>query len=164
MPDLNGNLSVFGTISVLQLLNLAEATGKLELAGKTNSAHVYFEGGNVTFAGIVKRPVKLGEYLVSEGLIDEAVLTEILKKKPTGQKRIGTMLVEAGHLGEAELRRAIAEQIKEVIYEIVAWQEGTFSFLTDKAPDAQEIRIDIPLDHLMLEGLKRLDEERETDI
>jgi len=54
------------------------------------------------------------------------------------------------------------EQIKEVIFEIVRWQDGSFSFYKDKQPARQEIRIDIPLDHLMLEGLKRLDEEREN--
>lgn len=164
MPDLEGDLAVFQPISVLQLLNLAEATGRLELAGESNSAHVYFEGGNVTYAGIVKRPVKLGEYLVREGLVDEKVVAKMLKKKTRGQKRIGTLLVEAGYLDETQLRKAVIEQIKEVVYEIVGWQEGTFSFQRDATPASQEIRIDIPLDHLMLEGLKRLDEERENSV
>ncbi|MEJ2720848.1 MAG: DUF4388 domain-containing protein, partial [bacterium] len=58
--------------------------------------------------------------------------------------------------------RAIEEQILDVIYEVVRWQSGTFSFEKGKTAPPREIRIDIPLDHLLLEGLKRLDEEKEN--
>jgi hypothetical protein len=161
MSDLKGDLAVFEPISVMQMLNLAEATGELKLARRGNSARVYFEKGNVTFAGIKNRPVKLGEYLVREGLIDEEALNDALGKLASAKKRIGALLIEAGHIDEAMLTRAVMEQVKEVIFEIVRWKEGTFSFDKDKEPAAQEVRIDIPLDHLMLEGLKRLDEERD---
>jgi hypothetical protein len=123
---------------------------------------VYFEKGNVTFAGIKNRPVKLGEYLVRDGLISRAVLDEVLRRRPSQGKRIGALLVEAGHINEAGLKKAVLEQVKDVIYEIVRWNDGKFQFKRDREPANQEVRIDIPLDHLMLEGLKRLDEERES--
>jgi len=144
------------------MLNLAGATGELRLLGGDNSASVFFEKGNLTFAGIKERPVKLGEFLVRKGLIPQSALDEALKKRAAGKKRIGALLVEAGHIEETGLRRAVVEQIKDVICEIVRWQEGSFSFFRDRKPAPQEILIDIPLEHLMLEGLKRLDEEREN--
>jgi hypothetical protein len=106
--------------------------------------------------------VKLGEYLVKEGLISKETLEQVLEERPRRRKRIGVLLIESGCIKEAELRTAIEEQIKEVIYEVVRWQNGSFSFNSGKKPAAQEVRIDIPLDHLVLEGLKRLDEEREN--
>ena len=60
------------------------------------------------------------------------------------------------------LRRAIEEQIKEVVYEIVRWRAGRFRFTSGRKPKAQDVFIDIPLDYLILEGLKRLDEEGVT--
>jgi len=162
MSDLRGDLAVFPPIPVMQMLNLAEATGQLKLARPGNSASVFFEKGNVTFAEIEDRPVKLGEYLIREGLIDERALDDALGKRASAKKRIGALLVEAGHIDEVTLRTAILVQVKEVIFEIVRWQEGTFSFLKNKKPAPQEVRIDIPLDHLMLEGLKRLDEEKDV--
>ena len=146
----------------MQMLNLAGVTGELKLRGGENSASVFFEKGNLTFAGIENRPVKLGEYLVRKRLIPQSALDEALKKRTAGRKRIGALLVEAGHIEETGLRRAIVDQIKDVIYEIVRWQKGSFSFHRDRKPSRQEILIDIPLDHLVLEGLKRLDEEREN--
>ena len=146
----------------MQMLNLAAATGELRLLREGNSASIFFERGNLTFAGIKNRPVKLGEYLVRKGLIPQNALDEALAKRPSSRKRIGQLLVEAGHIGETGLKAAVVEQIKDVVFEIVRWQDGTFSFHLDKTPAPHEIRIDIPLDHLMLEGLQRLDEEREN--
>jgi hypothetical protein len=160
MSDLEGCIEVFEPISVLQLLNLAQATGELGFATDDNSARVYFDRGNVTFAGIKNRPLKLGELLLKEKRIKKKDLDKILEKKSAG-KRLGDLLIEAGVIGEDELRYAVEEQIKEVIYEVVRWRSGRFSFTKDKLPRRQDILIDIPLDHLMLEGLKRLDEERE---
>ena len=80
MQDLEGNLRVFEPICVLQMLNLAQATGELRVEAKSNSATVYFERGNVTFAGIANRPVKLGEYLLRDKLVSKSALNKILKK------------------------------------------------------------------------------------
>jgi hypothetical protein len=162
MPDLEGNLSVFQPISVMQMLNLAGATGELSLTGDSNSANVFFEKGNVTFAGISNRSVKLGEYLVREGLVTESALNGVLKKRGRRKKRIGDLLIEADLIKPSQLERAVETQIMGVIYEVVGWQSGSFSFEKNIMPPTREIRIDIPLDHLLLEGLKRLDEERES--
>ena len=162
MPDLEGNLSVFQPISVMQMLNLAGATGELSVAGESNSANIFFERGNVTFAGITNRSVKLGEFLVREGLVTKSALEGVLKKRGRRKKRIGDLLVEAELIKQSQLKRAVEAQIMDVIYEVVRWQCGSFSFEKNKTPPAREVRIDIPLDHLLLEGLKRLDEEREN--
>ena len=159
MRDLEGKIVVFEPIAVMQLLNLAEATGELRLRQEGTEAFVFFERGNVTYAGITNRPVKLGEYLIRAELVTQQELDRVLKKKRP-DTRLGRQLVEAGVIEESELRDVVEEQIKDVIYEIVRWQRGTFLFDRDKKPN-EDILIDIPFDHLMLEGLKRLDEERE---
>ena len=160
MRDLEGSLKVFEPSAVLQLLNLAESTGELELSVWNNSATIFFERGHVTFASIANRPVKLGEYLVKEGLLKQKDLDKALKQK-NRKKKVGDVLVESGAIEQDVLRPAVEEQIKEVIYEVVRWDDGRFRFVDGKMPDNQDVFIDIPLDHLMLEGLKRLDEEKE---
>jgi hypothetical protein len=156
--DLEGSLKVFEPITVLQMMSLSQASGELQLMTGNNLAKIYFERGNVKFAGLSHRPFKLGELLLREKRIKKKDLDRILRQKRKGQ-RLGTLLVEAGVIGEQELRRAIEEQVKEVIYEVVRWRDGVFSFQYGLRPKAQDIVIDIPLDHLVLEGLKRLDEE-----
>ena len=161
MQDLEGNLKVFEPISVLQMINLSQASGELKLVTGRNSARIYFERGNVTFAGIENSSLKLGELLLREKRIRKRDLEEILKKKKSDGKKLGNLLIDAGVIEESEVRNAVEEQIKHVIYEVVRWRDGFFSFSHGIKPKAQEIQIDIPLDHLILEGLKRLDEERQ---
>jgi len=160
MQDLKGNLNVFEPISVLQMINLSQASGELRLIVEDNSARVYFEGGRVRFAGITNRPLKLGELLLKEKRVRESDLERILEMKRKG-KKLGVLLIEEGVITEAEIRTAVEEQIKQVIYEIVRWRDGFFVFSSGKTPRREDILIDIPLDHLILEGLKRADEERQ---
>jgi hypothetical protein len=160
VQDLEGSLKVFEPISVLQMISLAQASGELKLVTGNNVARIYFEEGNVTFAGLRDRPLKLGELLLKEKRIRQKDLDRILEKKSEG-KKLGTLLIEAGVITESDLRAAMEEQIKEVVYQVVRWRHGIFSFTHGKRPKAQEFIIDVPLDRLMLEGLKRLDEERQ---
>ena len=160
--DLEGNLVVFEPISVFQLISLAQATGELSLDVGDNSARVFFEGGSVTYAEISNRKVKLGEYLVQQKLVTQKSLDKILVKNRKG-KKLGRLLVEGEAIDESSLRSAIEEQIKEVVYEVVRWKKGWFQFSADKKPGEQDVFIDIPLDSLILEGLKRLDEEGEHE-
>lgn len=156
--DLRGNSAVFGPISILQLINLSQSTGELVFENGENAARVYFENGSVSYAEIANRRMKLGEHLISQGLITRERLERALAEKDRAT-RLGTALVEMGAIDARTLRRAIEEQIKEVVYEIVRWRTGRFRFTKDRRPKAQDVFIDIPLDHLILEGLKRLDEE-----
>jgi hypothetical protein len=156
--DLRGNLAAFGPISVLQLINLQSSTGELTFESGINTARVYFTTGSVTFAEVANRRVRLGEHLVAQGVVTKAHLERALEMKADRQ-RLGSILLEIGAIDPPSLRRAIEEQIKEVMYEIVGWKTGRFRFTSGRRPKAQDVFIDIPLDHLILEGLKRLDEE-----
>lgn len=162
MPDLEGNLSVFEPMAVLQMLKLALASGELRLQTDDNSANVFFDRGNLTFAGIANRPMKLGELLLKKKMVSQGELDGVLNKRRT-DKRIGLQLVDEGVITKRDLHAAVEEQIKEVIYEVVRWRAGRFVFASGRKPSTQEILIDVPLDHLMLEGVKRMDEEREDN-
>jgi hypothetical protein len=156
--DLRGNLAVFGPISVLQLINLEQSTGELTFESAGNTARIYFERGSVTYAEIADRKLKLGEFLLAQGLITREALEKGLDAQGL-RRRLGAVLVEMGAIDGATLTHAIEEQIKEVVYEVVRWRGGRFRFSSGRKPKSQDVFIDIPLDHLILEGLKRLDEE-----
>lgn len=156
--DLEGNLSTFGPIAVFQMMNIAQVTGELTIDNGQNSARVYFYGGDLVFAEISERSVKLGEFLVQRGIVTQKQLDSVLVRNRKG-KRIGNLLVENDILDKATLFTALEEQVKEVVYEVVRWEKGMFQFRTGKTAPNREVVINIPLDHLVLEGVKRMDEE-----
>ena len=156
--DLEGDLSVFDPLSVFQLMNLARCSGELNVDVMYNSARIYFDRGSITFAELSNSPARLGDYLVQQQLIGKRKLEKIVNNTPEG-KKLGDLLIQQGVIGEDELHNALKEQIKDVIYEVVKWRRGWFSFIRGQEPKSRDVLIDIPLDHLMLEGLKRMDEE-----
>jgi len=157
--DLEGDLAVFEPVTVFQLINFSQRSGELRLDNGENSASVFFEAGNVTYAEIGERVTKLGEYLVGQKIITQRALDGALVNSRNKKKRLGAVLLNSGAINKQELRDALEDQVKEVIYEVVRWRKGRFYFTRGEAPKDQAVSIDIALDHLMLEGFKRMDEE-----
>jgi type IV pilus assembly protein PilB len=59
-----------------------------------------------------KKVARLGEILVSKGVIDEAALEEALKRGKKTRKRIGMVLIEMGVADENAIAHALAEQYR----------------------------------------------------
>jgi hypothetical protein len=157
--DLRGRIDLFGVANVFQLLHLAEATGKLVLVGPAHKARVYFHQGNLIYARTDARMERLGEYLVRRGILTPTQLEGAkMKAELTKFRRIGAILVESGSLSEDQLKAAVQDQIKEVVYQLVGMTEGTFAFYSQIFPENEDILLDVSLDYLMLEGLRKLDE------
>ncbi|MBN1884476.1 MAG: DUF4388 domain-containing protein [Candidatus Krumholzibacteriota bacterium] len=159
--DFSGDLGVLEPAILFQIVNMAGLTGKLKLVATDNLASFYFRGGDLAYATIDTRRRKIGDVLVEQGLITRKVLDETLasNRGRTGN-RIGNVLIEAGYLEYEALATAIQEQIKEVVYTVLPWTVGQFAYFNLVEPEDEDILLDIKMDHLILEGLKRLDESR----
>ena len=158
MKDLEGRLSVIDPMSLLQTLNCARVTGRLRVFHRENRADVFFDRGNITFARVANRASRLGEHLVEQGAIAREAIERAAAERASGRKKLGAHLVETGLVAADAVREAVMAQIREVVYEIVRWQEGKFAFRGGERPVDEDILNDVPLDHLMLEGVRRMDE------
>jgi hypothetical protein len=157
--DLRGRIELFTVANIFQLLHLSQATGKLVLTGGGQRARVYFHQGNLIYARTDAETERLGEYLVRTGVLDSAQLEGAkMRAEMAKGRRIGTILVEGGSLSSEELKEAVRSQIKEVVYRLVGIEEGTFAFYSQIYPENEDILLDVSLDYLMLEGLRKLDE------
>ncbi len=158
--DFGGDLSVLEPAVVFQVTNMSGLTGALKLITIDNAARFYFKGGELIFATIETRRCKIGRFLVEKGLISESKLDKALenyqKKKRSG--KIGHFLIERGFIDRDSLVSAIQDQMKEVVYEALGWKVGEFVFFNRAEPEEEDILIDVKLDHLILEGMKRIDE------
>ena len=74
-------------------------------------------------------------------------------------RKIGELLVEAGALSRRELERQVRFQLEEVVFEMMSWREGFFSFEEGQVLDAPaEADIRISTESLLMEGARRIDE------
>jgi hypothetical protein len=160
--DLQGNLSVFPAPSLFQMLKMALVTGELRVEAAHNGAALYFEEGEITFARLdLPRPEKLGSYLVRQKYITSEDLDRALEdyhEDGDDRRRLGSYLVENGALTQETLAAVIQGRMVEVIYQVLSWNKGSFSFHSGIKAEEEDILLDVALDHLVLEGLKRLDE------
>lgn len=157
--DLRGKIELFGVTNVFQMLHLAEATGKLVLDAAGQKARVYFHQGRLIYARSDGDTERLGDYLVRRGILQRSQLEGAKMRSGLAEgKRIGAILVEGGSLSQAELAEAVREQIKEVVYRLVGIEAGSFAFYSQIYPENEDILLDVSLDLLMVEGLRKLDE------
>ena len=160
---IEGPLRELGIHDVFQLLDLSRKTGSLRVASalRDNEGVVYFQAGRVVSATIRTNPHPLGAMLVRAGRVSEGDLerARAAQMQRTDGKRLGELLVEAGCLTWRELERQVRLQIEAVVFELMSWQEGFFSFVEGEGSDAEmEAVARISTESLLMEGARRIDE------
>jgi tetratricopeptide (TPR) repeat protein len=156
---IKGSLKEASLPDVLQLLAMGKKSGCLSVTHRQNFGYIYFDKGRICYASIVNRRDRLGDILVKNGSITQSQLDQAVAAQSTQRdKRLGEILVERDFIAREELHRYIRLQIEEAVYYLFTWNQGTFNFEADVAPDAQDFLVSINPESLLLEGARRVDE------
>ena len=156
---IKGSLKEASLPDVLQLLSMGKKSGCLSVTHRQSFGYIYFDKGRICYASIVNRRDRLGDILVKNGLITQAQLDQCVSVQNTQRdKRLGEILVERQFIAREELHRYIRLQIEEAVYYLFTWNQGTFNFEADVAPDEQDFLVSINPESLLLEGARRVDE------
>ncbi|NOT35489.1 MAG: DUF4388 domain-containing protein [Candidatus Eisenbacteria bacterium] len=161
---LDGNLAHFHLPEVLQLLRLARATGRLDLDRAGEHASVWVENGQPVFARTSGGAVRLGDLLVHRRSVSREALELLLSiQREQPGRRLGEMLVAAGATTSDEVRAALQDMMRRVVFGLLLWREGHFAFSIGDRTLSPEIRLDLDLERLILEGLRLADESGRAD-
>ncbi|MDB4875894.1 MAG: hypothetical protein JWM41_2340 [Gemmatimonadetes bacterium] len=156
---IRGSLKEASLPDVLQLLAMGKKTGCLSVTHRASFGYIYFDKGRICYASIVNRRDRLGDMLVKNAIITQAQIdTAVAMQDKRRDKRLGELLVEIGALSLQQLHDAINVQIQEAVYFLFTWNQGTFNFEADVAPDAHDHVVSINPESLLLEGARRVDE------
>ena len=158
---LEGDLAHFYPSEVLQLLQLAQAVGRLELSRGTERVDLWYERGRPVFARTSGLAVRSGELLMHKGAVSAQALGRALERqKDTPGRRVGQLLVEQGDASSEQVIDAVQEVLRRIVYNVILWRDGHFRFLPGEAAEGEDITLDLDLDRLILEGLRLADQER----
>lgn len=160
---IEGPLRELGIHDVFQLLDLSRKTGVLRVTSELrhNAGTVYFEDGAIIFAEIRSNPHPLGGLLLRTGKITEADLERArdMQQRQGDSRRLGEILVSLGAVTPRELERQVKFQIEEVVFELMSWREGYFSFSEGPLTTVPtETAVRITTEALLMEGARRIDE------
>jgi uncharacterized protein DUF4388/tetratricopeptide repeat protein len=159
---IEGPLKELGIHDVFQLLDLSRKTGVLRVSSqlRQNAGTVVFDQGAVVFAEIKSNPHPLGSVLLQAGKVLEEDLHRARDMQKGGDKRrLGEILVAIGAVSQRELTRQVRAQVEAVVFELMSWSEGYFSF-EEGAPaePMAEVEMRIPVEAVLMEGARRIDE------
>jgi hypothetical protein len=162
---LSGLIGPFSVVDVLQFLSLSKQTGKLVIDSRHEKARVYFHRGDLVYARRDGPCERLGERLVRLGIVTPSQIAgaNLKAEIQANHVRIGQILLEAGSLTPEQLRQIVRDQILEAVYGILGFSTGEFRFFAGVLPEGEDILLDVSLDLLLLEGLKRIDELRQGE-
>jgi len=160
---IEGPLKELGLHDVFQLLDLSRKTGVLRITSdlRNNEGTVFFDRGAIVFATARAKAQRIGERLVHAGKITPAELehARAVQQREGGRRRLGKIFVEIGALTARELEREVERQVEEVVFDLLSWREGVFSFTegpVDAAPADALVRV--PTEKVLMEGARRIDE------
>ena len=107
--------------------------------------------------------VRAGEVLQHRGLVQpEALARALERQRSEPQRRVGELLIEAGAASREQVREAVHEVLRRIVYGVLLWRDGQFAFVAGESGVGEDIQIDLDLDRLILEGLRIADQERAT--
>jgi hypothetical protein len=156
--SISGNLRTMPFPDLLQWVAQSRKTGTLALEGTPYNKKIYFRDGLVVAASSEDPKEFLGYYLVGWKFVGEDELQELLDMQDKHGTLLGELLVIIGRLSREELSHILQVKTEETLYEIFLWDEGDFRFLENILPAKKFQPLGIPVDMLILEGVRRKDE------
>jgi CheY-like chemotaxis protein len=160
---LSGDLSCISIAEVLQMLELQRQTGALSIASPSSEITLYIRDGMLDLAQGRGLPTsfRLGRFLVQLGALARADLARFLENRAESKRLIGEALVDQGLIDESNVKDALKEQTSELVYEVVGWKTGRFTFARDATcPEATLTPLALTPGAIVMEGFRRVDEWR----
>lgn len=155
--SLSGNLQTMSLPEVLEWASNNTKTGTLKVVWNAVEKRVAFKAGKIQSSSSNDPREFLGQFIVGEALITEEQLFRALLLQESEGQLLGTILVESGILEEADLRRILKRKARETVYSLFLWHQGQFEFLEGEIQEAL-VPLDMTATEVVFEGVRRVDE------
>ncbi len=96
----------------------------------------------------------LGNFLVRMRIITEEQAVESVKLMQSGSRLQGTILMEMGLLTPQQLVNYLKMQVREKLFEIFSWREGSYKFAEDADVKGDIQNVDMSVANIINEGVR----------
>jgi CheY-like chemotaxis protein len=161
---MSGDIGAIPLAEILQVLQMQRQTGVLRVTNSRTAIAICIRQGLVDLVQSrgASDEFRLGRYFIEKGVLTREKLDSLLKESAApGEKLLGEVLVTSGVVSKEDLSDALARQSSELIYDVLRWPYGRFSFTKEPfRPEAEQARLGLGVSGLVLEGFRRVDEWR----
>lgn len=131
-----GNLQTLPISEVLSLLISSAKTGVLNCSGEDDFIQFFFYNSKLIKLVTLDEHLLFGEILIRRGLITRQDLSYALKLQKDVGKLIGEVFIDLNMLNAQHISDSLKYQLEEVLFRIVEWGSGRFSFEEQSMRDA----------------------------
>lgn len=154
---LSCDVQAFPLADLLSLLYSAGKSGLLLFEVQDEAKAIYLKGGEVVFATSNLPADRLGECLLRAGRISHDQL-ELTEKRFHPGTRFGKIVVELGILTPRDLWNGVKSQVEEIVRSLFSYSAGWIHFWEGNIEPDNVVRLSLPTNRLIGEGLERRDE------
>jgi hypothetical protein len=159
---LEGNLKDFSLVDMFRLLASGTKTGTLHVTGVDGEGTMCFKAGQVFWASLGTQREPVGKRLSRAGIISDKQLRQAqglmkIQKKDKADRKLGQILVDEGYLEADVLEGFIRDQISEVLFALLRWDEGELRFEPDELCADVDLGLAMPVDDAVADAKKRLE-------
>lgn len=152
-------LEDFSLIQLLELLNLAQQTGRLLAKTAAQTVTLYVRAGALISAHTDATAEHLTAILVKMGKLPGDHAETINSRLGTPPDRVtGKYLMDAGLVSRDDIIQGVRDYMLEIVYDLSTWTEAEFYFEPDALPARDRITVPLKLDNVMLE-IRRIIQE-----
>lgn len=154
--EYRGDLAVTPLPEILATIGRYRVPGALSITSAERQRRIYVDGGLVVFATSTEPEVRLGTFLIRQGVLPEEAVRSAEERLAGDGVRLGQILLRLELLDHASLEAAIAEQVREILWGGFDWENGEVVFEVGARRSDETIRIDLPIDAVIVAGIRRL--------
>jgi hypothetical protein len=153
-----GNIRDFGLSDFLYLVDRGYKTGGLHLNHDAEQALLFFDKGKLVMAARSDDDQR-AELLVRLGLLNADQLADA-RGRLSNSASLTQLLVDDQIIARDQLQSALQLHVEEAVYGLFGWPEGEFRFEQGQKPepDAPTMPTPVPVENLIMEGVRRIDE------
>lgn len=144
---------------IVGLVGQAGWAGELVVLDGSTSRSVFFEHGHVVCAQSSAEGERLGEVLYRYGALTEEQVAATAAAV-TSEVRFGEASVRLGFLTNEKLFHLMSKQAEEIVYAVLLVGDGMFYFLDSYDASRLHCRINLSVNGLLMEGVRRMDETK----
>lgn len=185
---LKGNLAVFTTTQLLNLINLSKRSGVLhiyegvptgkmltlgdgqtkipDLAPGKELAGLCFKDGKLVYASMESIDGHLASVLNRSGKLTEAQAKAIKDRSAAIDDRgLAMRLINANYVAKNDIVKSLQRHMVSIVFDLMTWKAEPFQFDELEAPPQDKILVPVDLKNVIIEGVRihqrrlRLEEE-----
>jgi tetratricopeptide (TPR) repeat protein len=159
-----GDISSLAMGDLFQNLAANQKTGTLTIQRQGGECHIQFLDGKI-ISYTDSQGFSIAEWLTEKEIITRDQLEEVVKRyRKAKKKSLGEILRDLGILKLEEYQSYFLDLVKETLYEVLSFREGTFEFhegnLDEKLSDreARCLRLQLVSASILMEAARRTDD------